>query len=167
MYYVVPNMQLIAQDKDMSCWYASAQMLIEWRRRRKQMTELAHPDPSLVQRWGKIYDANSGIGNDLILRLARDLGLRTVPPMSPTPQAIQSWLVTYGPLWVNGKFHITVIAGIRDAGGDTEVLVFDPALPQKPHGEWRSLAKWYVSDSHSGRDTDTAVMTVFLYLPAN
>ena len=30
--YLVPGMKLIAQQKNMSCWYASAQMVIQWKR---------------------------------------------------------------------------------------------------------------------------------------
>ncbi len=163
--YTVPNMKLIPQDKTMSCWYASGMMLIKWRRRSRQMTEQAHPDPSQVAKWQSLYKDNTGITNAKIMNFARDLGLKAVPPMSPTVDTILNWLRTYGPLWVNGKYHITVIAGIRDTGTDTEVLVFDPAKPAKLKGEWRSLIKWYISNPHSGRDTASAVKTVFLYMP--
>jgi len=170
MNYVVPDMELVAQDKKWSCWYASGQMLVRWRMRRTRSCEAAHPDPSQVERWGKLYDTASGpeggIQNKDILEFARDLGLEAVPPMSPTPQALEGWLTRYGPLWVNGISHITVIAGIRDTHGDLEVLVYDPALPHKKHGEWRKLREWYVLDSHSGRDTSDAVETVFLRMPA-
>jgi hypothetical protein len=165
MNYVVPGMKLIPQDRTMSCWYASGFMLIEWRRRRTLMTERAHPDPSQVARWGKLYDANTGITNKMIADFAADLGLRMVPPMSPTTEGILQWLIQHGPLWVNGKSHITVIAGIRDAAGGHEVLVFDPAMPAKVHGEWRKLSTWYALDGHSGRDTGSDVQTVFLYVP--
>ena len=169
MYYVVPDMKLIPQDKNWSCWYASGQMLIEWRSRRTRSCEIAHPDPSQVTKWGKLYDKASGPGggirNEDILEFARDLGLEAVPPVSPSPGAIEKWLVNYGPLWVNGVSHITVIAGIRDTNNDLEVLVYDPALAQKKHGEWRSLQDWYVLDRHSGRDTSASVQTVFLHLP--
>jgi hypothetical protein len=171
MHYTVPNMKLIPQDKDWSCWYASGQMLIRWRQRTTQSSELAHPDPSQVKRWGKLYDkaatSAGGITNETILEFARDLGLEAVPPMSPTPEALHGWLVDYGPLWVNGVAHITVIAGIRDTNGDLEVLVYDPALPNKKLGEWRKLREWYVLDTHSGRDTSASVQTVFLHLPAS
>lgn len=166
MNYVVPDMKLIPQDKTMSCWYASGQMVIEWRRRRMRMTEIAHPDPSQIQKWSQLYTDNTGITNQRILSFARDLGLRAVPPLSPTPQAIESWLRNYGPLWVNGKRHITVIAGIRDIKGDHEVLVFDPAKPAGITGEWRKLRQWYVLDTHSGRDTANEVPAVFLHAPA-
>src|SRR5262245_4800889 len=164
LYYVVPNMQLIQQDKSMSCWYASAMMVIEWRRRVKQMTELAHPDPSQVATWRILYGDNTGITNDRIRRFAADLGLVAVPPLSPHPNTLQSWLMQYGPLWVNGKSHITVIAGIREGNGKHEVLVYDPAL-SKRMGEWRPLYEWYAIDGHSGRDTGADVTAVFLHAP--
>jgi hypothetical protein len=165
MFYTVPNMTLIPQDKTMSCWYASGMMLIEWQRNSTKTTQLAHPDPSQVTKWGKLYDKNTGITNEKILEFARDLGLEAIPPMSPMPEAIQKWLVDYGPLWVNGVKHITVIAGICDTNGDIKVLVYDPALPNKVSGEWRKLREWYILNTHSGRDTGNDVETVFLHLP--
>ena len=104
--------------------------------------------------------------NVQIANFARDLGLRQVPPMSPTAEAIKMWLQAYGPLWVNGVAHITVIAGIRDTNGVVEVLVYDPARPDRPGGEWRDFGVWYYGDPHSGRDTAKAVQAVFLYAPA-
>ena len=166
MHYVVPGMTLIPQDKTMSCWYASGQMLIQWRQNTNLMCERAHPDPALVKRWSKLYDKNPGINNDEIQAFANDLGLETVPPLTPTPAAIHQWLVDYGPLWVNGVAHITVIAGIRDTMSDVEVLVYDPARPNKKHGEWRKFDQWYLFDRHSGRDTSGSVETVFLHAPA-
>lgn len=124
-----------------------------------------HPDPGMVTKWSKLYDKNTGITNDAIKEYARDLGLEMVPPMSPSTEALRSWLEHYGPLWVNGVAHITVIAGIRDGGGAIEVLVYDPAMPHKKHGEWRDLRKWRILDTHSGRDTSNEVETVFLHLP--
>jgi hypothetical protein len=145
-------------------------MLIDWRGRQTQSCEAAHPDPSQVKRWGKLYDKASGPGggirNEDILQFAQDLGLEAIAPMSPTPSSIEAWLIKYGPLWVNGVSHITVIAGIRNSNSELEVLVFDPALPQKKHGEWRSVRQWYELDGHSGRDTSDAVQTVFLHLPS-
>jgi hypothetical protein len=167
MNYIVPNMTLITQDKTMSCWYASGQMLIQWRRNTKQMTEALYPDPSQVERWGKLYDQNPGIMNPQIPAFADDLGLQMVPPMSPTPEGLLGLLTTYGPLWINGKVHITVIAGIRDTNDDIEVLVFDPdpAYSSYIYGQWRKLRDWYVLDPSSGRDTGSDVQTVFLYVP--
>ena len=122
-----------------------------------------------MRRWGKLYDKaqgpEGGIRNEDILEFARDLGLEPVPPIIPTPAAIHEWLVHGGPLWGNGVSHITVIAGIRDTQKALEVLVFDPALPHKKHGEWRQLYQWYELNGHSGRATGAAVQTIFLQPP--
>ncbi|WP_200327886.1 peptidoglycan-binding protein [Thiocystis violacea] len=165
LHYVVPAYLHIAQDKTMSCWYASAQMLIQWKRERTRMTDPRHPDPSESPKWSKLYSDNTGITNAKIREFARDMGFAHVPPMSPTPEAILGWLRIHGPLWVNGVRHITVIAGIRGPRDDTEVLVLDPGRKTEIKGAWRNLRQWYVLDKHSGRDTSKEVEAVFLRLP--
>jgi hypothetical protein len=165
MYYTVPSYLHIAQDKTMSCWFASAQMLIQWKRNRTQMTDARHPDPSESPKWSKLYNDNTGISNGKIREFARDMGFAYVPPMSPTPEAILGWLRMFGPLWVNGVKHITVIAGIRGPREDTDVLVLDPGNKVEFSGSWRNLRQWYVLDKHSGRDTAGEVEAVFLRLP--
>jgi ABC-type bacteriocin/lantibiotic exporter with double-glycine peptidase domain len=162
MRYEVEGMQLIPQTQTMSCWYASAQMLIQWRRHRRQMSEMGIVDPSEDPASAKLRDDNTGIVNPTILALAERLGLRPVPPMSPTPAAIKSWLQQYGPLWVNGKSHIVVLAGID---GD-QVKVYDPAPLNKGRIEWRSLRGWYIGSSSSSRDSSRDVQAVFLHLPS-
>ncbi|MBN8919652.1 MAG: peptidoglycan-binding protein, partial [Rhizobiales bacterium] len=134
--YTVPGVEHIAQDKTMSCWFASAQMLIQWQRRRTQSTQDGHPDPSESEKWSKLYSDNTGISNGKIKEFARDMGFTVVPPMSPTPEAILGWLIAHGPLWVNGVKHITVIAGIRGESNDPDVLVYDPARPPFSPPEW-------------------------------
>ena len=165
LFYTVPAYLHIAQDKTMSCWFASAQMLIQWKRNRTKMTDSRHPDPSESPKWSKLYSDNTGITNGKIREFARDMGFSYVPPMSPTPEAILGWLKMYGPLWVNGVRHITVIAGIRGPRENTDVLVLDPARSAEKSGSWRNLRQWYVLDKHSGRDTGSDVEAVFLRLP--
>jgi len=63
--------------------------------------------------------------------------------MSPTYDAVFQWLMRYGPLWVNGIGHITVIAGIKVTPSSAQFLVYDP-LPQGQGSiEWRDVQKWY------------------------
>jgi len=50
MSYVVPAMPLIAHGMDNSCWWASGQILVEWRRR-MCVTEITDRGPSLVSYW--------------------------------------------------------------------------------------------------------------------
>lgn len=165
IFYTVPGYIHIAQDKTMSCWFASAQMLIQWKRNRTKTTDSRHPDPSDTLEWSKLYQDNTGITNGKIREFAKDMGFAYVPPMSPTPEAILGWLRTYGPLWVNGVKHITVIAGIRGPRENTEVLVLDPGRPAEKSGAWRNLQQWYILDKHSGRDSASEVEAVFLRLP--
>jgi ABC-type bacteriocin/lantibiotic exporter with double-glycine peptidase domain len=161
MAYIVPNMKLIPQDQAMSCWYASAQMLINWRREITQSSEMGIIDPGEDSSSQAIYALDKGIQNSQIIAMAKRLGLVAVPPLSPTEEAIEDWLFSYGPLWVNGISHIVVIAGIR-AG---QVLVYDPSPVNKGHVSWRSLDTWYIGNAVDSRDTSNAVETVFLHCP--
>jgi nucleoid-associated protein YgaU len=161
MAYLVPNMTLIPQAKTMSCWYASAQMLIQWRRNTTQSCEMGIVDPSEDPIIAKMRDHDNGISNPALVHMAKKLGLQAVPPMSPTEGALESWLMTYGPLWVNGKTHIVVIAGIRPG----EVFVYDPSPVNVGSTGWRSLAGWYVGNAVDSRDTDASVQAVFLHCP--
>jgi hypothetical protein len=160
-HYEVPGMTHIKQNMTMSCWYASAQMLIQWRQDRTQESLQWLVPPDLDAECAKIRDANAGLSNPQILPMAKRLGLQSVPPQSPTPEGLEGWLRTYGPLWVNGKTHIVVIAGI-----DTEaqtVKVYDPAAGV----DWRPLSTWYAFNKNApdSRDTGSDVEAVFLYVP--
>ena len=98
--------------------------------------------------------------------MAKRIGLKAVPPLSPSPDTLEGWLIKYGPLWVNGKNHIVVIAGIRNSGGSAELLVYDPLPVNVGQIEWRSMMNWYaMGNSISTRDTGKDVETVFLYVP--
>jgi ABC-type bacteriocin/lantibiotic exporter with double-glycine peptidase domain len=166
MYYTVQGMKLIPQKKDMSCWYASAQMLIQWRRDRTQMTEMDKLDPSEDKVSVALRDKDKGISDLEIIDLAQRLGLKAVPPQSPMPSAIHGWLTKYGPLWTNGKTHIVVIAGINySSSASAELMVYDPAPVNTGKIEWRSMTNWYIGGAHDSRDTATRT-GIFLYCPA-
>ena len=165
LHYEVPDMELVVQDQNMACWYASAMMLILWKERNRPGSRCEMIDDATV----KLYQANQGIQNDEILPLAQRLGLRSVAPMCPTVDALHDWLRTHGPLWTNGTRHITVIAGIRgsDASG-YEVKVYDPWPGEGV--SWRTLSGWYTGfnagqHSSSSRDGSVDVQAVFLHVP--
>ena len=165
MYYEVLGVQLITQDKDMACWFASAMMVLNW-------AERWRPNPTrnqctaIDQQTLNLYRANNGVTNAQSIPLARRLGLIPVPPMSPTIEGLTNWLKTYGPLWTNGRRHIVVIAGLRgDDRSGYDVKVYDP-WPGIGI-EWRTLAGWYTgfnlgARAASSRDTGIDVEAVFL-----
>lgn len=162
--YEVPGVKLIPQLLKKSCWYASAQMLIQWRMDKDQQSLSWLVPPELDEECTKIRDGNGGIFNPQILPMAKRLGLVAIPPMSPTVETLDSWLHNYGPLWVNGKTHIVVLGGI-DTSNKT-VKVFDPGPVGIGRVEWRSLETWYAfGTSPSTRDTASDVQAVFLHVP--
>jgi len=155
-------MTMIKQQMNNSCWYASTEMLIKWRQERDRQSLAWLIPPEFDAECAQIRDSDKGILNPQIIEMAKRIGLKTVPPLSPTPAAIEHWLRVYGPLWVNGKTHIVVIAGIDTE--DNTVKVYDP-WPGIPI-EWRSLETWYASGtSPSTRDIGRDVNAVFLYIP--
>jgi hypothetical protein len=101
--YAVPGMQLIPQKNDSSCWYATAWMLINWKRQQKAMTLAAHPDPSQVRQTVAWEVAANGLINPDVLRMARLLGLKSVPPMSPSLEMLEGLLRNFGPLGRMGR----------------------------------------------------------------
>jgi hypothetical protein len=160
--YVVPMMNLIPQPLNMGCWYASAQMLIQWKRRTASATFRDNPDPSEVPGVAQWEVNNAGITNPQVVSLAQQLGLKQVPPQSPTLQFLEDLMKRYGPLWTNGKSHIIVLAGIDQA--KSTILVYDPWPPKVGKVEWRPFST-YVTGGNAARDTGKDVQAVFLYHP--
>ena len=56
MAYLVQNMTLIPQALKMSCWYASARMLIQWKQESTQSSIAGLIDPELDAECQKIRD---------------------------------------------------------------------------------------------------------------
>ena len=161
--YRVPGLRLIVQHKDMACWYASARMVIQWKRKRLRVELPDHPDPSQVKEVANWEVNNAGITNPQVIRLAQMLGLRSLPPQCPTPALILDLLKKYGPLWTNGKRHIVVIGGVDEVTGD--LLIYDPWPPGLGKIEWRKF-RWYVGDTApDSMDTSDDVQATILYHP--
>jgi hypothetical protein len=162
--YVVPGVPLIPQQKSMACWYASAQMLIQWKRAQTLSTRSGHPDPSEVPYAVKREATNQGIPYSHALKLARMLGLLPIMPTSVSLEGFQRLLLAHGPLWTHGQRHIVVIAGVNQES--KELFVHDPLPPAFGNKSWRSLADWFVSgDSPSTRATSPGLQVSFLYHP--
>src|SRR5215218_10541313 len=103
-------------------------MLIKWKEEQRQVSFADLISPEFDAQCSAIRDANTGIMNPQILATAKRVGLQAVPPVTPTPEALEGWLRKYGPLWVNGKSHIVVIAGIMKMPlSDHMLLVYDPS----------------------------------------
>jgi hypothetical protein len=159
MAYIVHGVKLIRQTKNMACWYASAQMVVEWRRNRMRMTEMSIRDPSEDVPSIALWMANNGVSDAQVTSLARALGLVPVPPMSPSQDAIEGWLKRYGPLWVNGRTHIVVIGGING----NRLYVYDPWPTVHPDPQWRPIS-WLAGSNADSLDPK-ATGLVFMHCP--
>jgi len=146
MSYVVQNVPLVAQTRSMACWYASGQMLVQWRRNRCQQTIMGEPEPSEVSWAGQREAANNGLSLGEMVYYAGLLGMRAIPPMTPTMGAIEGWLRCYGPIWTaglkvtaaspGGYGHVVVIVGVTSG----QLLIHDPEPVNVGTRAWRPQA---------------------------
>jgi peptidoglycan hydrolase-like protein with peptidoglycan-binding domain len=163
---LVQGVPLIPQDKTMACWYASAQMVIQWRRSRLQMTETNYRDPREVPWAVQTYRGNNGLLWQDMVRYAMMLGLKSVPQMTPSPQALSDWLSKYGPIWAAGQKvtstnrygHVFVITGFRE----DQLYIHDPEPVNEGSRRWVGF-DWLVSLLEWG--ADRTIETNFLHFP--
>jgi ABC-type bacteriocin/lantibiotic exporter with double-glycine peptidase domain len=118
------NVPLIPQTQTWACWYACAQMLVQWKRRHERSTLADQMDPSEVSETIRWHVANNGLTYGQVVTLAELLGLRHVPPMSISLHVLENLLRWHGPLWVHGQSHIVVFTG-ADRARD-RVFVHNP-----------------------------------------
>ena len=169
--YIVPGMKLIPQKRTGSCWYACAQMLIHWRQERSQMSHQGLIPPELDAECQRIRDNNIGITNPEIVPMAKRLGLEVIPPISINQANLKDLLRMYGPLWVNGVSHITVIAGVYKYSPkwrSRQFLMYDPSPVGIGRVGWFNFEMRYERGSRrhpDRRDTSASVEATFLHCP--
>lgn len=118
------NVPMIRQEKNMSCWHASARMLWAFKYRQS------------INPLSSIYAANTGITAAQFVRLAKTLGLQAVENinMSYSWSALAELLRRHGPLWAAGLWygapHIIVITGVDPDG---KLYVNDPGFGPRVH----------------------------------
>ena len=123
------NVPLFKQEKENSCWHASARMLYGYKR-----LACTHPLP-------KTYDDNRGLNANKFVDLAKVVGLKTLPRvnMSYDWTFVDQMLRQHGRIWAagvwNGLPHIVVITGVDSNG---TLYVNDPAfaVPQQRNMGW-------------------------------
>lgn len=150
-FYMVPGVVLIPQDNNNACWYASARMVVEWRRECEQQTRMDLRAPQDVPQVEAIHKASDGLLWAQMRNFAQQLGLTPLPLCTPAPQLLANWLQTYGPIWTDGvpvdanghivgTGHVVVLAGIRQAiipNESYELLIYDPWPPNVGNVRWR------------------------------
>ena len=124
------DVQIVPQTSNMSCWAASAAMLISWR------DSISIDDTAIaagINYWSQYLN---GLDPEDV-HMFREWGLTEEEPQSFTIQAYRDMLEAYGPLWVAADAdssagvapHIRVITGIYGDGTPTGTFfsINDPA----------------------------------------
>ena len=122
-----PDLQLINQPTDMSCWAAAAAMVVGWRDRISiDPTEIAHGTGHWEQYTSGLYASEFPALRDGFRLIAE-------PLQSFTIDAFRGLLESKGPLWVAADvpgFHAIAVTGIygdgSSDGSDTFVRIADP-----------------------------------------
>jgi hypothetical protein len=117
--------ELINQPSDMSCWAASAAMIVGWRDR-------VSLDPTaIVAGTGDWSAYTNGLNPADVPSLAAAWGLTMEPPQCYSIDGLRDLLEAKGPLWIGAAvptLHAIVVTGIYSDGdvGNTFVRINDP-----------------------------------------
>jgi len=114
------DVPLIRQEKNMSCWHASARMLYAYRK-----NSSINPLPPAFQ-------ANTGLSPAAFVDLAKNIGLEMIPAVNTSIDwtFLEDILKKFGPIWAAGYWyelpHVVVITGVDPDG---TLYVNDPGWP--------------------------------------
>ena len=136
--YIVMGVPLIAQTNEKGCWYASTQMLIQWRRGRFIPGDKIL-DPSEDPIYREMHKKDEGLHTKEVVEYAKQLGLRILTNKFHWADEICGMLKRYGPLWTTTYKHVMVIVGV--CGED--LYVHDPYPPNEGTKRWMSLVAYY------------------------
>jgi N-acetyl-anhydromuramyl-L-alanine amidase AmpD len=115
------EVEAIPQPTNLSCWAASAAMVVGW----KERISLA---PETIAAIGNRTTAN-GLDPAQVGAFANEIGLVAEPPQSYSVEGFRQLLERNGPLWVGASvpgLHAIVVTGLYSDGTGTFVRVTDP-----------------------------------------
>jgi N-acetyl-anhydromuramyl-L-alanine amidase AmpD len=120
------EVQQVAQPTDVSCWAASAAMVIGWR---DQLSLTPERVAGIAGR-----STSRGLDLDDSRKFAREIGLEYEAPQCYTIDGLRALLENFGPFWVGvqlpGSGHAVVVTGMYSDGApdgsDTFVRISDP-----------------------------------------
>jgi len=154
------GVNLIPQDNNMACWYASTMMMYQWYVARGGK---ATP-PSELPEFARMHRTSHGLAWGTMKRYAQQVGLRPKPLVSPSIELLAQWLRA-SPLWTDGiavdwagnqagPGHVVVVAGLRSVpnSNEYEIYVYDPWPVNLGHEGWRPISH-LVTIMLAGADT--------------
>ncbi|MGB0065366.1 MAG: papain-like cysteine protease family protein [Terracidiphilus sp.] len=170
-----PDVELINQPTGMSCWAASAAMVVGWR-------DKVSLDPAAIASGAGQWAAfTNGLNPADIPTLATAWGLAQEPGQCYNANGLLQLLQTYGPLWVGAEvpgLHAIVVTGIYGDGTPDGTYVRindpwdrDPGTPGNPgaylsthdHGSQYVLTLTQFSQEYDAAATDAGLTVQVLH----
>jgi hypothetical protein len=115
------DVELVPQPTNLSCWAASAAMVVGWRDR---MSLTPDAVAAIAQR-----TTATGLDPAQVGQFAREIGLVADAPQSYSVSGMRQLLTQCGPLWVGADMpglHAIVVTGLYSDGTATYVRISDP-----------------------------------------
>ena len=115
------EVELIPQPTNVSCWAASAAMVVGWRDRVSLAPE------TIAAIWNRT--TTTGLDPAQVGQFAQEIGLVAEPPQSYSIQGFRDLLERRGPLWIAAAvpgLHAIVVTGMFSDGASVCVRVTDP-----------------------------------------
>ncbi|MXP40727.1 hypothetical protein GRI75_03570 [Altererythrobacter soli] len=120
-----PDVQLVNQPTDMSCWATTIAMLVGWH------DQVSIAPQTIAEQAGKSID--KGLAWSEHRAVAQRLGLNPIPPQCYTAEGLYDLLESDGPLYVskmasaaNLSGHAVLVVGMYQDGGQWFVRIADP-----------------------------------------
>jgi ABC-type bacteriocin/lantibiotic exporter with double-glycine peptidase domain len=108
----------IAQSQEMSCWAASAAMMLSWQ------YQASYTEQSVLDHFPEFGSDGADVAE--CLKLSQELGMRQLAEACRTPQGWEQELQS-SPIMVGIPGHFIVVDGIQQNGDAWEMHVLDPA----------------------------------------
>jgi|GEM_PF-2601171 len=144
--------EAVAQPTNMTCWAASATMMLLWRDQASY--SITDAMDSIGSEYRRKFDANEGLFPNEEVAFFAALGMQTEPPQSYSPEGILSLLQNFGPIFTIGNegsttspmVHARIISGIfntDDTLDGVQVQVNDPNGGRQYRETLRSFSEKY------------------------
>jgi hypothetical protein len=143
----IEHVPILRQEKTNSCWATAAAMLYGWK-----TSQRIAPDAflrSASPRWLGVYEKDDGISIDEAREFVESSGLSFEYGQSYLPEAIETMLRRFGPLWFTVgtqrgyNTHANVVVAVFKTRDKVFLSYIDPAIGTELDEEYGSFMRRY------------------------
>jgi hypothetical protein len=150
----VPELKM---QKKNDCWAVAATMMVSWKEQQSLQVRdvLRRVDP----KFQKFYDDDKGIHQVETAEFAKQLGMKTEPPMNYSLEGLLAHLRASGPLAIivdagdGNKVHEVIVIGAKGdgTGEGTEITYIEPLLGMECFDTFSDFVEQYESGDPNWR----------------